>query len=176
MATTNEPDLASLAIPTQANLYQQKNNSNQAIAKKTILKLTIMALVLMLLVSALAFTFQHLFSVTKSSAIEEFNSTRNYDMTPFDELDAQNICQLQTQEVHGKQLLTSYIDVHSSRFEPSAGVYKIFLVAHLGTRSHYEEAAIHCQINPYQHNIKHYKTVFSKNSSIMSRALKFFQK
>ena len=147
--------------------------------KKTIRKNSIIKPLLIISISAglivlAAFVFNHMKSSINGGAVLAFNASRDYSQTPFDELDAQQLCQFQTQEVHGKHLLMSYLDTHSSRFEANAGIYKIFLVAHLGTRTNYDEAKIHCYIDPQKHLISHYKTVFSGKGSIMSRALKFF--
>lgn len=126
------------------------------------------------LASLVFFAASQLGTKVNGAAVLAFNASRNYQQTPFDILDAQQICQHQTQETHGDRLLMSYLDTHSSRFEPRLGIYKIFLVAHIGVRGDYEEAKIHCHINPASHLINHYKTVFPEQSSIMSRAIKFF--
>lgn len=148
-------------------------------SKKVIRKHSVIKPLLILFVSAgvivlAAFIFNHMKSSINGGAVLAFNASRDYTQTPFDVLDAQQLCQFQTQEVHGRHLIMSYLDTHSSRFEPATGIYKIFLVAHVGKRNDYEEAKIHCYIDPNKHLISHYKTIFSGKGSIMSRALKFF--
>ncbi len=175
MATTNEPHFPSLAIPVHTNTDDvNAPNSEPEHTKKALLKPILLALALCLTLGILALTFNKLYTTQGNSAITEFNQSRNYTQTPFDEIDAQKICQLQTKNVHGSQLIMSYLDSHSSRFEARTGMYKIFLVAHIGTLNEYEEAKIHCHVSPKQHQVRHYKTVFPKSASLMSRAFKFF--
>jgi hypothetical protein len=127
-------------------------------------------------ISGVAFLFISFLPPKNGTAVMAFNASRNYNLTPFDELDAQQICQHQSRESHGNQLVLSYLDTHSSRFEPRTGFYNVFLIAHIGTRSSYDEAVIHCYVDPQQHLINYYKTVYPLRASLMSRALKFFSK
>lgn len=175
MSLKSEPDLPSLTIPNH-----DKGAANKASSKND-LKSTLSATKWLLVFTALfLFTFMAVFIISRFhpivsyNAVEQFNQSRNYALNPFNEVDAYELCHIQTQTAHGEQLITSYPDAHSSRFEPGQGIYKIFLVAHIGTYNDYQEAKIHCHINPYQHQIKYYKTIFPRGSSIMSRALKFF--
>ena len=109
-----------------------------------------------------------------TKSVVDFNKTRNYRQTPFDELDALQICQYQTREIHSTRLLTSYVDSHSSRFEHSTGVYKVFVFARIGEARDYDDAIIHCHINPHKHLIEHYQTVYPEKPSLISRAFKLF--
>ena len=168
---TDSEIIPSLKIPRGFKLDEK---SNKVVRKNSVIKPLLILVLSVGLVAIAAFIFSHMKSSVNGAAVLAFNASRDYSQTPFDILDAQQICQFQTQEVHGKHLIMSYLDTHSSRFEATMGIYKIFLVAHLGTRDNYEEANIHCYINPQKHLISHYKTVFPEKSSIMSRALKFF--
>ena len=145
----------------------------RATVKSKMPKRLAVVVLLVLTVAAGGYIFNQLY-VPNSSSVVAFNATRNYEQTPFDELDAQQICQFQTQDQYRGQLLLTYLDTHSSRYEPSLGIFKIFLVAHIGERGNYEEANIHCYINPQDHLIEHYKAIFPQKSSLMSRALSFF--
>ena len=121
-----------------------------------------------------AYLFSKYMPELNTASVLKFNQGRNYDQTPFDELDALQICQFQTKDTHGENLVLAYLDSHSSRFESASGVYKVFLFARIGKPKEYEEAVIHCHINPHKHLIEHYKTVYPEKRSLMSRALKFF--
>jgi hypothetical protein len=168
---TDSELIPSLKIPRGYKLDKQ---GKKVVRKGSVLKPLLLLTGCVGIIVMAAFFFSHMKSSVNGAAVVAFNSTRDYAQTPFDVLDAQQICQFQTQEVHGNRLIMSYLDTHSSRFESSLGIYKIFLVAHVGTRSDYEEANIHCYIDPNQHLISHYKTIYPEKSSIMSRALKFF--
>ncbi|WP_394203335.1 hypothetical protein [Marinagarivorans algicola] len=180
MATTNEPDFPSLAIPTQDSTASTSthisSHNKQAPAHKALLKPIILGGSLCITLGLLVLTFNKLYITHSNSTITQFNLSRNYALTPFDEIDAQKICQLKTESVHGSQLVMSYLDSHSSRFETRTGMYKMFLVAHIGTLDDYEEARVHCHVNPKQHQVRHYKTVFPRRASLMSRAFQFFTK
>ena len=121
-----------------------------------------------------AFAAHQLVPSKNGASVHAFNASRDYERTPFDELDAQQICQFQTQEQHGDKLVLSYLDTHSTRYDDLSYAYKVFIFAHIGTSAEYEEATIHCFIDPDKHLIKHYKTIFPERESLMTRALSFF--
>lgn len=163
----SEDDIPSLSIPDTDNTKgpPEPHRARQAF----------ILLALALTAGVLAYFIKTLIPPTNGQAVLAFNATRNYQQTPFDVLDAQQICQHQTKETHGSRLVMSYLDTHSSRYEETTGMYKIFLKAHIGDLSHHEEATIHCHIDPDEHLISYYKTVFSTKSSLMNRALSFFK-
>ncbi len=100
---------------------------------------------------------------------------RNYDLAPFDMIDAVEYCEQQTQAQMGDRLALSYLDDHSSRWDEQEGLYKIFMVAYSGEASDYNESAIHCYIDPKAHTLTHFRTIDLKSTSMISRALKFFK-
>ncbi|HEY7771679.1 MAG TPA: hypothetical protein VIC26_00750 [Marinagarivorans sp.] len=169
---TDDDAIPSLAVPRGFNPDQLPTDTG--IKRFVRVKTLLITFTVIAAVSLVFFAASQLGTNVNGAAVKAFNASRDYRQTPFDILDAQQICQFQTQETHGKRLLMSYLDTHSSRFEPRLGIYKIFLVAHIGNRNEYDEATIHCHINPSKHLINHYKTVFPEKSSIMSRAIRFF--
>ncbi|TVZ42086.1 hypothetical protein P886_1441 [Alteromonadaceae bacterium 2753L.S.0a.02] len=100
-----------------------------------------------------------------------FDPHRDYLRMPFDINDATGICTHKTELRFGEQLVRSHVDNHSTRYDPKLGIYKVFMSAQLGDLYIYEEAPVHCFVNPREHMISHYRT-FEKRQSLMTRALK----
>lgn len=163
-----EDEIPSLSFPDQKQMHGGQKDRKRG--RQAVLLLTFA-----LSAGVLAYFLSEFIPSKNGEAVLAFNASRNYSQTPFDVLDAHQICQYQSRETHGNRLLMSYVDLHSSRFEPDTGVYKIFLNAHIGVRDEYDEAIIHCHINPEAHLISHYKTVIPSKASLMSRALSFFK-
>ncbi|SMF24601.1 hypothetical protein SAMN02745866_01607 [Alteromonadaceae bacterium Bs31] len=103
-----------------------------------------------------------------------FDSARDYRQIPFDMLDAYSICKHKTKIRYGSELVRSYIDQHSTRFEPGKGIYKIFMSAHIGSKTYYDEAAVHCFVDPSEFMVSHFRIFEPKRESLMSKALSFF--
>ncbi len=101
--------------------------------------------------------------------------TRDYQLVPFDMLDARHYCQSQTEAKYGDQLALSYVDEHSTRHDSEKGLYKIFLVAHVGDLSNYQETAIHCFVDQYRYKLTHYRTIKLRDTPLMKKALKLFK-
>lgn len=99
-----------------------------------------------------------------------FDPARDYQRMPFDMLDATRICEQKTQLKFGDTFVRSYVDQHSTRFDVARGIYKVFLFVHIGTTKVFEEAPVHCFVDPSQHMVSHYRS-FEKRRSLMSRAL-----
>ena len=103
-----------------------------------------------------------------------FDTKRDYAMLPFDMYDAQNVCQAKTKARYGETLVRSQIDQHSTRFEANSGLYKVFLSAHLGDHKIYDEAQVHCFVNPNEYLVEHYRVFKKDNKSLMDKAISFF--
>lgn len=103
------------------------------------------------------------------------DADRNYNVLPFDMLDAERYCRLTLTRRFGEELLQNYVDEHSSRQDPKSGLFKVFMVAHIGTNSHYEREAVHCFVDPERRVMTHFRTINLKKASLMSRATKFFE-
>jgi|GEM_PF-3667427 len=99
---------------------------------------------------------------------------RNYQLIPFDITDATAICSRKTAAKYGSMLVRSYVDRHSTRFDSSAGIYKVFMLAHVGSEAVFDEAAVHCFVNPSEYIISHYRTFEKKRESLINRSLDFF--
>lgn len=163
-----EDEIPSLSFPDQSKKQGGSKDSSRA-------RQAFMLLAFALSAGVMAYLLKTFLPTTNGNAVVAFNASRNYSQTPFDVLDAHQICQHQSRETHGDRLLMSYVDLHSSRYEQATGTYKIFLNAHIGDRDNYDEAIIHCHIDPKAHLISHYKTVYPTKASLMSRALSFFK-
>ena len=103
------------------------------------------------------------------------DANRNYDLMPFDILDAERYCQLRLERRFGDDLAQSYIEDHSTRVDSKSGMYKIFMMAHVGTLREYEREAVHCFVDPHRRVLTHFRTINLKKASLMSRATKFFE-
>ena len=101
---------------------------------------------------------------------------RNFMLIPFDVLDAIQICRDKSVRQHGELLALLYVDYHSTRFDERDGMFKVFLKAHLGTHNDFDEAFIHCFVNPEQNIPEHYRTVIETRRSILKKAMDFFRR
>lgn len=102
------------------------------------------------------------------------SANRDYQQIPFDILDATHFCQSHTAEKFGAELALAYVDEHSTRFDASKGLYKIFMIAHVGTLDEYQETAVHCFVDQYRYKLTHYRTIKLKDTSFVSKAWQFF--
>lgn len=103
------------------------------------------------------------------------DANRNYAVLPFDMLDAERYCQLALARKFGDDLLQHHVDAHSSRQDAKSGLYKVFMVAHVGSNKDYESEAVHCFVDPERRVMTHFRTINLKKTSLMSRATKFFE-
>ena len=103
------------------------------------------------------------------------NAMRDYSLAPFDIVDAAMHCKKQTQAKFGETLTRSYVDDHSTRWDNDAALFKVFMMAHVGTLTNYSETAIHCFVDPHKQMLTHYRAINLKETSLISKALKFFQ-
>jgi len=99
-----------------------------------------------------------------------YNDKRDYQKMPFDIIDALAVCKQKTQVRYGEMLVRAYVDSHSTRFENRAGIYKVFVFAHIGTRQIYDEAMVHCFVDPDEYMVTHYRVFEPEKASLMSRA------
>ncbi|WP_028886520.1 hypothetical protein [Teredinibacter turnerae] len=97
---------------------------------------------------------------------------RNYNLTPFDINDAARVCTNKTADRFGDQLVRSYVDYHSTRYDARLAIYKVFMHAQLGDLYLHSDAPIHCFVDPKQHIVTHYRS-FEARKSLMTRAISF---
>lgn len=100
---------------------------------------------------------------------------RDFSLAPFDMLDATRYCQLKTQLTYGDNLTQSYIDEYSTRVDSSSGIYKVFMVAHIGKQSQSQEKAVHCFVDPEDRLVTHYRSFDRYKTSLISKAIRFFK-
>ena len=128
---------------------------------------------MLLLLLGLAVAF-HRFIASSNIPID-IDISRNYKLAPFDIIDAADACRAQTQQRFGNSLARSYMDEHSTRWDDDAGLYKIFMFAYTGSTNHYKEVAVHCFVDPKKHVLAYYRTIDLNKTSLVSKALKFFE-
>lgn len=100
--------------------------------------------------------------------------SRDYSLNPFGWLDAEMYCQRRTEMRYGDNLGQTYVDRHSTRIDPDTGVYKMFMVAQVGTPGNYERTSVHCFVDPERQMLTHYRVVSMDPQTLMSRAVRFF--
>ena len=110
----------------------------------------------------------------RSSIGSIFDENRDYKLVPFDMVDASIACEKQVAQNYGESLVRTYLDSHSTRFDPVSSTYKIFIHALQGTEKDYTEDYVHCFVDPNDYVISHYQAFSSKKDSLMKRALSFF--
>lgn len=137
------------------------------------IKLAFIVVVILLLVGSLSLYISHLHHQQKLHDLM-IDADRNYDVLPFDMMDAERYCRLTVTRRFGDQLLQNYVDEHSSRHDDASGLFKVFMIAHIGTNQEYEREAVHCFVDPERRVMTHFRTINLKKASLMSRATKFF--
>ncbi len=100
---------------------------------------------------------------------------RNYDLAPFDMVDATHYCNLKIKLRYGEHLVQSYIDENSTRVDPKSGLYKVFMIAYVGDRVMKQEKSVHCFVDPEEHVVTHFRSWDRYQTSLVSKAIRFFQ-
>ncbi len=103
-----------------------------------------------------------------------FDEARDYSQIPFDELDAINVCRAETRKRFGSSLVRLTLNSHSTRFDDRTRIYKMFMVADVGSLRNFEEMAVHCFVDPSEYTIDHYRTFSTKQRSLVDRARGIF--
>lgn len=93
---------------------------------------------------------------------------------PYNQYDAEVLCQNQMKENIGDTLLRSYVDNHSTRLDSVSGVYRIYLKADVGTLRDYKEVMVYCQVNQYSKQLSYYKTVDPSKKPFSYADIQFF--
>lgn len=99
---------------------------------------------------------------------------RDFQQIPFDMLDATHYCETHTRNRYGEELALTYVDEHSTRFDADKGLYKVFMVAHIGSLSEYKKTAIYCFVDKYRYKVTHYRAIDGKDNSVFSHAKRLF--
>lgn len=138
------------------------------------LQLLLIGLVLLVLTAVLVVYISHAQYQQKLDELM-IDADRNYELLPFDMLDAERYCRLTLERRFGEDLGPHYTDEHSSRLDTETGLFKMFMVAYIGANRQYEREAVHCFVDPERRVMTHFRTISEKKTSLMSRATKFFE-
>jgi len=103
-----------------------------------------------------------------------FDQNRDYTLIPFDELDATYVCNQETKDRYGEKLVRLTLDDHSTRFDNRLEIYKVFMIADLGSLRDFEELAVHCFVDPIEYAINHYRAFSTKQESLWDKAVGVF--
>jgi len=106
----------------------------------------------------------------REQAGKYYDQTRDYKQIPFDMTDATGICRNKTKLKFGEQFVRAHVDVQSSRYEIRSGTFKIFMSADVGNKFIYQEAHVHCFVDPSEYMVSHYRT-FEGSDSLMDRSI-----
>lgn len=128
----------------------------------------------MLLIGSFAFYLHHVSQQRKIEALM-VDEDRNYELLPFDMLDAERYCRLTLEQRYGDDLVQQYVDAHSSRMDAEVGLFKVFMVIHVGNQKEYNRDVVHCFVDPERRLMTHFRVINLKRASLMSRATKFFE-
>lgn len=138
------------------------------------LKTGLIILVVLVLIGSFVLYLSHVHHQQKLDSLL-VDVDRNYQLLPFDQLDAERYCRLSLERKYGDDLVRDYVDTHSSRMDPQAGLFKIFLFADVGSLSDYNREAVHCFVDPERRVLTHFRTINLRKKSLMSRATSFFK-
>lgn len=152
----------------------KKDASSEAIARQDILKYTVCGMSATLVIGSALIYMSYAADASRNAALF-LDEGRDYRISPFDMADATRYCDLKTKSRYGDDLAQTYIDDHSTRKDSRSGIYKIFMVAHVGGLNGYEETSIHCFVDPERRVLTHYRAIDLTKTSLVSRAVKFFK-
>ncbi|WNO08468.1 hypothetical protein [Teredinibacter sp. KSP-S5-2] len=93
---------------------------------------------------------------------------------PYNQYEAEVLCQNQMRENIGDTLLRSHVDNHSSRLDNVSGIYRIYLKADVGTLRDYKEVMVYCQVNQYNKQLSYFKTVDPSKKPFSYADIQFF--
>lgn len=82
--------------------------------------------------------------------------------------DAVKRCELEAQVKFGDQLLRTFPDWHSSRFEPKRSIYLVMLSADVGRLDLFQTANVYCYVDPVDRDVDYYRVAGLKSRSIFS--------
>lgn len=119
------------------------------------------------------FYLHHVAKMNEREALRQ-GISRDYSLNPFGWLDAEMYCQRRTEMRYGDNLGQTYVDRHSTRIDPDTGVFKLFIVAQVGSDGNYEPTSVHCFVDPDRQMLTHFRTVSLDPQTLMSRAVRFF--
>ena len=108
------------------------------------------------------------------AAADTLFAQRDFRLIPFDEYDATQVCRHKAARQFGDTLVRAHVDDRSTRFEPERNIFVVSLLGNVGTPRRFEDVFIYCYVDPREHTITYYDTVFAEKRSLMSRALRFF--
>ena len=110
-------------------------------------------------------------NLTLTTSPQAGHASRNYNLTPFDLMDAYDACVLEAEAKLGSNLLRQHMLPLSTRFDDRSGEYIVVLSADVGTVYDWNEATIYCNINPVKQEVSYYKEVHEGHQSILSRTI-----
>lgn len=158
---------ASIAAPAKGDLLRAWPHWDR-------LKTVLITLVVLVLIGSFILYLSHVHHQQKLDSLL-VDVDRNYQLLPFDQLDAERYCRLSLERKYGDDLVRDYIDTHSSRMDAQAGLFKIFLFADVGSHNDYNREAVHCFVDPERRVLTHFRTISLQKKSLMSRATSFFK-
>ena len=100
--------------------------------------------------------------------------TVTYNPIRFDQYDAESICTEEMADRLGSSLLRYHVDEHSTRFDYSKGVYRIYFKADVGKREAFDEVMVYCFVNQFNQELTHYKEYNQSVNPVLSTDIKFF--
>ena len=96
---------------------------------------------------------------------------RNYILTPFNLIDAYDVCVRRAQTKMGAGLLRAHLLPLSTRFETDSGSYLMVISVDVGTAAEWQVATIYCEVDPKIQEVSYYKEVYQGRPSFISRAM-----
>lgn len=101
---------------------------------------------------------------------------RNFKYSPFELTDAYDICYEGIKSEHPDELLTSYMNELSTRYDERKNAYLVVVDIQLGDGSRSVAGKVYCTINPAAVQLTYYKEVVEGQGSIFSRTVGFLSK
>lgn len=139
--------------------------------KKRFLTVVVLAALIILVVS---FSFFVVNSLPEPRG--DIFAGRNFTYSPFELTDAYDICYEGIKSEHPGELLTSYMNELSTRYDERKNSYLVVVDIQLGNGSRSVAGKVYCTVNPAAIQLTYYKEIIEGQGSVFSRTVGFLSK
>lgn len=107
---------------------------------------------------------------------ENLFKSRDFKRSPFELVDALDVCRFTAKGELGLELLRTNIDDLSTHLNDKTGIFLVVMKADVGTVKQYKSIGIHCKVSSISHKLVSYREIYGANRASILRSVKFFRK
>lgn len=99
---------------------------------------------------------------------------RDFRRSPFDLMDARDMCRYEVKQNFGDGLLSSHLNQLSTYRDHKRNIFVIVLDIEVGSTNARQSGMVYCNIDPVKYSVVYYRELFPNRGSILTRTLDFF--